>query len=53
MSAALLEDATPYYCVGCGQAVLREQTPSGTLTWHRQPLSPYCREANSDEDNPQ
>lgn len=53
MSATLLEEAVPYYCVGCGQAVIRELLHEGSMTWHRQPLSPYCHEANSDEDNPQ
>jgi len=53
MSATLLEGAKPYYCIGCGQPVIREELYQGSITWHRMPLSDLCRLANRDEDNPQ
>jgi len=47
-------EAVPYWCIGCGQAVLRELLPDGSrVTWHRMPLNPLCLVGDDDMDNPQ
>lgn len=54
MSAELAVATSAFYCLGCAQAIVREHFHDGTtITYHIQPVSEHCTQANRDEDNPQ